>query len=67
MNHKVAADESHVENVSIKNRPLNIADDYDALITNEWLNAKEQLDTEFEEMPEKLKLILLFKVLMVRS
>ena len=44
MGTKVSANESAVENVSIKNRPMNVSDEYHNLCSNAWLDAKTILD-----------------------
>ena len=65
MNHKVSADESNVENVSIRNRPMNIADDYESMCTDEWLQAKEALDEKIKHLADHVKVSVLFRILMV--
>ena len=62
----MAADESSVENVNIKNRPMNIADEYIHFCSNEWLAAKTVLDeVELDDLQEVEKVQLLFQILMV--
>ena len=65
MGDKVASNESSVENISIKNRPINIRDDYSALQSNEWLDAKVFLDEKFDSLQEEDKVDLLCKLLKV--
>ena len=65
MGTKIASDESSLENISIKNRPMNIATDYDLLCSNEWLNAKTDLDDNCSDMPEEGRILILCDVLMV--
>ena len=67
MSTKLAADESNVENVSIKNRPMNIAEEYQLLCSNQWLDAKTALDDITEDTSDIVKLYLLSEVMMVRS
>ena len=59
MGKKLAQDESSLENISIKNRPMNIAEDYENLCSNEWLTAKEYVDRKgnFESELEKVQLL----------
>ena len=62
----MAADESSVENVNIKNRPMNIADEYIQFCSNEWLAAKSVLDeADLDDLQEVEKVQLLFQILMV--
>ena len=67
MNAKISSSESSLENISTKNRPMNIVDDFNLLMSNAWLEAKEALD---EKMPsankEESKVKLLCDVIMVR-
>ena len=65
MGAKVASDESSLENISIKNRPMNIATDYDLLCSNEWLAAKTDLDENCPDMSDSDKVQILCKVLIV--
>ena len=65
MGAKVASDESSLENISIKNRPMNIATDYDLLCSNEWLVAKTDLDESCPDMSDGDKVQILCKVLIV--
>ena len=66
MNAKVASDESALENISIKARPMKIAEEYTLLMSNAWLEAKTALD---EENPDKTteaeRVMFLCDVLMV--
>ena len=67
MSSKMAADESSVENVSIKVRPMNIADDYIQACSNEWLEAKTTLDNVLDDQPksECIKIELLCNIIKV--
>ena len=62
----MSADESDLENVNIKNRPMNIAGDYTELCSHAWLDAKNELDQHCRSASEEEKLQLLKKILMVR-
>ena len=44
MNEKISKNESSLENITIRNRPMKIAEDYENFFTQEWLQAKEYLD-----------------------
>ena len=66
MGNKVGADESSIENVSIKTRPMTIADDYSNFCTNAWLDAKDILDEKFKKKYDEKDIIMfLFHVLQV--
>ena len=66
MSTKLAADESNVENVSIKTRPMNVAEEYQLLCSNQWLQAKTVLDeVGGSRTPDYIKIQLLSEVLMV--
>ena len=68
MSTKISANESAVENVSIKNRPMNVADEYQHLCSNAWLDAKTTLDklTDDSDISAKLdKLTLLCDIIKV--
>ena len=66
MSTKLAADESNVENVSIKNRPMNVAEEYQLLCSNQWLDAKTVLDDLGDgRTQDYMKVQLLSEVLMV--
>ena len=65
MGAKVSADESHMENISIKNRPMTVADDYHNFMADVWSDAKEKLDAEVSKMDNKDRLTLLSDILMV--
>ena len=66
MSTKLAADESNVENVSIKNRPMNVAEEYQLLCSNQWLDAKTILDDLGDSRtPDYMKVQILSEVLMV--
>ena len=79
MSSKVSANESAVENVNIKNRPMNVAEDYQLLCSNEWLGAKTALDDIVNEqkalddtvdeirqdVPEYIKVTLLREIIVV--
>lgn len=64
MNNKMSSDESSVENVSIRDRPMNIAEDLYNFCSNEWLEAKMALDEKYKGDEENL-LRFLNAVLMV--
>lgn len=66
MGNKVAANEADIENVAIRNRPTKVAEDYEKVVSDLWLGAKETLDNELTNSNEHDKLHLLnhvFKVL----
>ena len=44
MNVKVSADESNMENISISNRPMKVAESYNIFFSSEWLELKNSLD-----------------------
>ena len=68
MNSKVSANESSLENISIKARPMNIAEEYNLLMSNTWLDAKSALDDMVaDNVTETFRVILLFDVLKVSS
>ena len=57
MSTKIASDESSLENISIRNRPMNIASDYQNFCSNAWLSAKEKLDKVKGKEVEKLSFL----------
>ena len=66
MNEAVAAKEDNFENINIDCRPMTVADDYQNLVSNAWLDAKEALDDCKEcDMSEQEKTELLCRVLEV--
>ena len=66
MNSKISANESSLENISIKARPMNIAEEYNLLQSNSWLDAKSALDeVNPDNRWEAEKVKLLFVVLQV--
>ena len=48
----MSGDESPLENISIKNRPMMVAEDYYNLCSNAWLEAKMALDEKCAEQTE---------------
>ena len=44
----ITKDESNFENVSIKYRPMVVAELYGTLTSTEWLNAKEEIDKKLK-------------------
>ena len=58
MNTKIASDESNLENINISNRPMNIASEFELLASDEWLNAKTELDEQFtKDEDSKIKFL----------
>ena len=64
MQEKVAAEESDLENVSVKNRPLSIAAEYQHWISEQWFDAKGELDN-LTDVAEWQKLDLLNQAIKV--
>ena len=62
---KVAGNESDVENISIKNRPMVVAEEYQRLFTDEWLEVKTMLDAR-TDLIEEQKIAFLCDIFMVR-
>ena len=65
MGDKVSSNESSVENISIKHRPMNINDDYGTFQSSEWLDAKTFLDEHLETSSTQDKIGLLSEMLQV--
>ena len=66
MNEAVAAKEDNFENINIDCRPMTVSDDYQNLMSNAWLDAKEALDDcEDCDMREQEKTKFLCRVLEV--
>ena len=66
MNTKISANESALENISIKARPMHVAEGYSLLLSNSWLDAKSALDeTDPDDKWEAQKVKLLLVVLQV--
>ena len=59
MNLKVSANESDMENISVKSRPMNIVSDYKEFVTTQWLEVKDAMDeaaaqnARYYHIPEK--------------
>ena len=66
MGKKVSSDESSIENISIKNRPMVVAEDYYNFCSNAWLDAKTVLDEKCAEQTEDKALQFLNSVLQAR-
>lgn len=68
MSTKLSRDESSLENVSIKNRPMNITAEYQQLCSEQWLEAKTAVDeaTKSTRYTEKDKLKFILDIFMVR-
>ena len=65
---KIAQDESSLENISVKNRPMNVAEDFLMFNSDEWLDAKTALDSHMDDdskEAETTKVQLLHDILMV--
>ena len=55
-----------MENISVQNRPMKIAEEYNVLTSNAWLDAKTALDDlEMDDASESFKVKLLCSILMV--
>ena len=66
MNEKLSRNESDLENISIQNRPMNVAEEYNLLMSNAWLEAKCSLDAEMgEDKKEAEKYQLLCEIITV--
>lgn len=67
MSTKLSRDESSLENVSIKNRPMNITAEYQQLCSEQWLEAKAAVDeaTKTRGNTEKEKHEFLLDIFMV--
>ena len=68
MNDRMNQDESQVENVCIKARPLKLVDEFELFCTDEWLAAKNDLDECTDVnflMSEERKQKILLDILMV--
>ena len=48
MHQELSRDESVLENISIKNRPMKIAEEYQLIQSSQWLEAKQALDDKLE-------------------
>ena len=60
----MSADESSLENVNIKDRPMTIASEYELICSNQWLSAKMELDLQ-EDLEEEVKLKFFRDILLV--
>ena len=52
MSVKISADESSFENITVPNRPMNIADRYKKMNSEEWLSAKQEIDEYCDQLEE---------------
>jgi hypothetical protein len=66
MGKKIAADESNIENVGEKNRPMNIAEEYQLITNDDWNEAKCSLDDNMTAMEEETKLKYLCNIFQVK-
>ena len=66
MRKRVKDDESTIENISIKNRSMVVAEDYYNFCSNDWLDAKAVLDLKCAEQSEDKTLQFLNSVLQAR-
>ena len=68
MSSRISRDESDLENISMKVRPMNIVDEFQQICNEEWLEAKMFLDEKIptEQMDEKTKTVLLAALILVR-
>ena len=66
MGTKVSADESSLENINIKDRPMTIASEYELICSNQWLSAKMELDLQ-DDLEEEDKLNFLRNIFLVRN
>ena len=46
MNRQLNRDESDLENINVKARPMKISEDYEIFCSQQWLDAKDKLDRE---------------------
>ena len=65
MDKKTSSDESSLENISIKDRPMNVAEEFTMMQSNEWLDAKAAVDEIIPESSERARLTLLCDVIQV--
>ena len=67
---KISRDETNLENICVKNRPMNVAEEYQMFCSDAWLDAKSALD-DFMDNPSKEsemeRVALLHDILMVLS
>ena len=75
MHNKLGRDESDLEAISIKNRPVKIAEEYGEFSSTLWLDAKQSVDDKVSEQlhfnksmvfTEEMKCNLLTDILLVR-
>ena len=57
MDAKISARESTIENVSIKNRPMNIKEDFSELCSGPWQDAKGDIDNYSVQEADKLQFL----------
>ena len=50
MNRQMSRDETDLENINVKNRPMKILQEYELFCSQEWLEAKGDLDESAERM-----------------
>ena len=68
MSEKMSNDETSMENISIACRPMTIAEEFEELTSNAWLDAKTKLDEICPDTTdEKLKVEFLAQVMLVRE
>ena len=64
MSSRMSRDESDLENISMKVRPMNIVDEFGQMCNSEWLEAKLFLD-DISDKNEKYKVKKLSSVMQV--
>lgn len=64
METKIEESEENLENINRSNRPMKLVEEFGSLCSNEWLDAKMQLDDIMEDM-DQLKYAFLANIFMV--
>ena len=57
MNAAMAGDELTIENINMVCRPMTVAEDYSTFTSDDWLDAKEELETTSLSSPKQDKLL----------
>ena len=65
MQRELSRDESVLENISLKHRPMSISDQYREIQTTQWLEAKQALDKQIDD--EQQKIGFLMNIMLVKN
>ena len=65
MNRQLSLDESDLENINVRARPMKIMEEYELFCSQQWLEAKTLLDEKYERIAERQRCELLCSIIEV--